>query len=192
MNLKNEGHLLGAVASGDEGAFRQLFDAYHNKLALFIYRLTKDRLLTDELVQDVFVKIWNRKEHLLKITNFDSYLFAMAKNLALNALRDLARRSEKHRLWEVEYDEADLSEQQKEFFSLVNEAIDHLPTQQREVYLLSKYEKYKHEQIAQKMDLSQQTVKKYVQRATQHILAHLRNKFDVFFTLIISVLISFL
>lgn len=191
MNLKVDEDVLKAVAKGDERAFRMLFDTYHQKLATFLYRLTKDHQLTDELVQDVFVNIWKRKEDMLTVVNFDNYLFKIGKNLAINSLRDLARRSQKHKLWVLEYQETDFSEQ-KEFFTVVDEAIDRLPAQQREVYLLCKHEKYKQEQVARKMDLSRQTVKKYVQRATQNIMMHLRSKFDIFITLTISMLQLFL
>ncbi|GAA4777755.1 hypothetical protein GCM10023231_00180 [Olivibacter ginsenosidimutans] len=62
MNLWNDQKLLSLVAGGDRKAFKQLFNTYHQKLALFLYRLTRDRWLAEELVQDVFVNIWHRRD----------------------------------------------------------------------------------------------------------------------------------
>jgi len=186
MNVSKEQELLLSIAKGDEKAFRQLFNIHHEKLGAFIYRLTRDKLLTEELVQDVFVKIWNRKEQLPAITSFDRYLFAASRNLAMNAIRDISRKFEKQLEWEKDYQITESSEGAEDFSLLINEAIDRLPNQQKKVYLLSKHEKYKYEQIAEKMDISRETVKKYLQLAKQSILAHLRGKLELF------VIISFL
>jgi len=179
MNLHNDRNLLFRVADGDSKAFKQLFLRHHQKLAVFLYRLTRDRCLAEELVQDVFVKIWHHRQHLAKVQHFDSYLFTAARNLAMNALRNLSRKSVKQREWEQSYQDTERPAHEQAFLVWVDEAVDLLPEQQKKVYILSRYKKYKYEQIAQQLNISRETVKKYLQYATQSILAHLRSRLDV-------------
>lgn len=167
------------VADGDSKAFKQLFMQHHQKLAVFLYRLTRDRCLAEELVQDIFVKIWHHREHLTAVQNFDKYLFAAARNLALNALRDRSRRTERQQEWEQTYQDIESPEHEQAFFVLVDEAIDRLPEQQKKVYVLSRHKKYKYEQIAKQLNISKETVKKYLQYATRSIMAHLRSHLDL-------------
>jgi len=167
------------VANGDSKAFKQLFLQHHQKLGLFLYRLTRDRCLAEELVQDVFVKIWHHRQHLAKVQHVDGYLFTAARNLAMNALRDRSRKSAKQQEWEQTYRDIEQPVHEQAFFGWVDEAVDLLPEQQKKVYILSRYKKYKYEQIAQQLNISRETVKKYLQYATQSILAHLRSRLNV-------------
>lgn len=105
MKLLNELEILNAVAEGDTKAFKKLFYAYHTKLSVYIYRLTKDYFLTEELVQDVFVKIWDNRSMLTEVTRFDQYLFRASRNSAINALRDIANHAVKDKKWKAEYQE---------------------------------------------------------------------------------------
>mgnify|MGYP000597832205 CR=1 FL=1 len=89
--IENEKVLLSNVAAGDENAFAKLFKNYYNQLGGFIMRLTESESLTQEIVQDVFLKIWINRTALSEIDCFKAYLPVVAKNHAFNCLKQIAR-----------------------------------------------------------------------------------------------------
>lgn len=176
----DEKELLLRVASGDEYAFRQLFIAYHQQLGVHILRVTRSAELAEEVVQDVFLKIWITREVLTKVDDFKAYLFVISKNHALNCLKKLAK--ERLKIKNLEEDNirympiADMHDTNM-YYNLLDEAIDHLPPQQQKVYLLSRHNRLKYAEIAVQLKLSRETVKKYLQKATtsitDYVQAHL-------------------
>ena len=89
--LPCENDLLLRVAGGDEHAFSELFNTHHQLLGTHIYRITGSAELAEEVVQDVFLKIWLSRESLAAVQHFRAYLFVISKNHALNCLRKIAK-----------------------------------------------------------------------------------------------------
>lgn len=183
-----EKDMLQLVAQGDERAFRQLFNAYHHKLGAHIYRITKSHELAEEIVQDVFLKIWTNRNSLSHTVNFQAYLYVISKNHALNCLKRLANEKAlttnlDDTLYETRPEE---SAEESERYVLVDEAIDHLPPQQRLVYLLSRHERLQYAEIADRLSLSRETVKKYLQISTESISCYIRKKLIISIFIIIS------
>ncbi len=176
--------MLQQVAAGDERAFRLLFGAYHQLLATHVYRLTESAVLAEEIVQDVFLKIWMSREALAEIQHFRAYLFVVSKNQALNALRKIARERARQLAWQKEQQETGVTESPEAiYYSLIDTAISRLPPQQQKVYLLSRHERLRYREIAERMDLSQETVKKYLQLAIASISDYVRDNIDLFLLL---------
>jgi DNA-directed RNA polymerase specialized sigma24 family protein len=86
-----EKKLLLKVAEGDEAAFAQLYNYWVPHLTSFIFRITKSRDISCEVVQDVFLKIWINRETLVEIKSFKSFLFVISKNHAINAFKKAMR-----------------------------------------------------------------------------------------------------
>ncbi|MGO1650132.1 MAG: RNA polymerase sigma factor [Sphingobacterium sp.] len=189
MKLLNEREILNAVAKGDQRSFERLFYAYHPKLSVYIYRLTKDYSLTEELVQDVFIKIWKHREMLPNVNRFDQYLFRASRNLTINALRDIASAATKNSKWKAEYQEDESTTELDDLSVLLDEAIEKLPKQQKRAFILSRFEKFKYGEIAEQMEISRETVKKYLQLANASIVLHIKNRIDIT-TLVIYFLIK--
>jgi len=97
--IENEKVLLSNVAAGDENAFEELFKNYYNQLTGFIMRLTESEALTQEIVQDVFLKIWINRTALSEIACFKAYLQVVAKNHAFNCLKQIARANSRKKEW---------------------------------------------------------------------------------------------
>jgi RNA polymerase sigma-70 factor (ECF subfamily) len=170
--LNDEKELLRLVAAGDERAFTRLFDHYHQRLGLHVYRITRSEPVAEELVHDVFLKIWRNRELLLEIENFPVYLFVVSKNAALNALKRIA--AERVKLTDLDHAVEVEPEQPDDYrYALIDEAIDQLPPQQRQVYLLSRHQRLSYNEIALQMGLSRETVKKYLQIATASIISYI-------------------
>ncbi|WP_158995644.1 RNA polymerase sigma-70 factor [Mucilaginibacter sp. L196] len=176
-----ECELLQQVALSNEDAFRQLFTTYNHQLGTYIFRLTDSMELSEEIVQDVFLKIWENRETLTGVRNFKAYLFVVSKNHALNCLRKLIN----ERAYQQEWEESSINgftiteeEKADRYYGLLDEAIDHLPPQQQKVYLLSRHEHLKYAEIAKQLSLSRETVKKYLQIAIASITTHVHANMD--------------
>jgi len=178
-----EHELLRQVAMGDEIAFRQLFTLYHHQLGAYIYRITESTEVAEEIVQDVFLKIWMSREALQVVKNFRAYLFVTSKNHALNVLRKIIRERNRQSNWDEDTinaiplaDNDDLTSQ---YYGLLDKAIDCLPPQQQKVYLLSRHEHLKYIEIAERLNLSRETVKKYLQIAVSSITNYIQTNDDI-------------
>ncbi|MGG7664127.1 RNA polymerase sigma factor [Dyadobacter sp. BHUBP1] len=170
--LNDEKALLRQVAAGDERAFTRIFEHYHQRLGMHIYRITRSESVAEELVHDVFLKIWRNRELLVEVENFPVYLFVISKNAALNALKKIA--AERVKFTGLDDAEEGQAEQPDDYrYALIDEAIDQLPHQQRQVYLLSRHQRLSYHEIALQMGLSKETVKKYLQIATASIISYI-------------------
>ena len=188
--LYSDQDLLLKVAAGNEHAFRQLFSRYHQQLGTYVYRITASVDLAEDIVQDVFLKIWMSREALVAVDNFKAYLFVLSKNHTLNCLRKLARERLKKKSLEENLNNGLKSSEEETniYYSLLDEAIDKLPPQQQKVYLLSRHERLKYAEIALRLNLSGETVKKYLQIATSSITAYVHTQLDkvVFFLIMLK------
>lgn len=185
----NEHELLFEVASGNENAFRQLFELYHQQLGAYIYRLTDSAELAEEIVQDTFLKIWINREVLANIKSFKAYLFVVSKNYALNCLRKLAKERSLTAEWNDNVIGAIAVEEDEKYdryYGLLDHAINHLPPQQKAVYLLSRQQHLKYNEIADKLNLSRETVKKYLQIAIASITSYVQANIDLTALLIVA------
>jgi RNA polymerase sigma-70 factor (ECF subfamily) len=172
-----ENELLLLIATGDELAFRQLYDHYWEKLYSVAFVLTKSVVLSEEIVQDVFVKLWIKREELPSITRFDGYLFIMTRNHIYNTLRKIASAQPLEERPEQESGVAMAPTEQplltKELEQLIQLALRHLPNKQRTVFELSRMEGMNQAAIAERMGISKLTVKSHMNRALQFIRNYL-------------------
>jgi len=171
--------ILRKVASGDETAFKQLFMEWQPFLSSHIYRITESRELTEEIVQDIFLKIWQTRETLDKIENFKAYLVVISKNQALNVLRQRATMARQHRDWEMEQRKSDgPPDPHSIYYTLIDEAINSLSARQREVYLLHRHERLKYSEIAARLNLSRETIKTHLQQAVAGITRYIKERIN--------------
>ena len=190
-SLYSEKDLLIKVSAGDEDAFRQLFLKYHQQLGIHIFRITNSVDIAEEIVQDVFLKIWMSRETLVRVRNFKAYLFVISKNHTLNCLRKLSR----ERIHKEEWEDSSVkiltseSDSSNIYYCLLDEAIDQLPPQQQKVYLLSRHERLRYTEIANRLNLSCETVKKYLQIATASITAYVKTNSEA--AIILLILLTF-
>ncbi len=180
-----EHHLLLRVAKGDETAFTVLFNRYYPLLSTHVFRITRSAPETEEIVQDVFFKIWMTRESLTAITAFRPYLWVIAKNRALNALQKMARERTNRAGYLQEFQETDAPDTVHDLYSLIDEAIEQLPPQQQKVYKLGRQERLKQAEIADQMGITVSTVKKYTQLAVISITDYIREKHLVSIPLIL-------
>jgi RNA polymerase sigma-70 factor (ECF subfamily) len=170
--------LLKKVAEGDERAFGLLFKTHAQKLGHYLYRMCESKEVTEEIIQDVFTIVWQKRQVLADIGNLDNYLFILSKHRVLNHLRQLAAERCRQLEWSSQQEEAydeikDLPGLEKASL-LLDEAVKKLPPQQRLVYTLSREEQLKYEEIAQRLGLTKETVKTHMKLALSFLRSNLK------------------
>lgn len=169
----NESELLLKIADGNESSFTTLFYHYYKPLGRFVFNMTHSLQLTEEIVQDAFVKIWLRRENLSAINSFGNYIFVLCRNETFAQLKKLASeknaitKSENYQAIEAEHDQ--LENPTEAYRTMIEEAVAKLPPQQKKVYQLSRHDRLKYAEIADQLGLSEVTVKKHIQLAVQFI-----------------------
>jgi RNA polymerase sigma-70 factor (family 1) len=171
--------LLDQLSKNNEKAFRTLFHLFSHKVYSFSLRLTRSSITAEEMVQEVFLKLWVNRASLANVENFSSYLFVITKNLALNTLKRKAieERAKISFTRELEKKHCDTEETviHRDYEQLLNATINHLPPQQRLVYSLCHQEGLQYEEVAQRLKISRLTVKTHMQQALKTIKTQFGN-----------------
>jgi RNA polymerase sigma-70 factor (ECF subfamily) len=170
--------LLAQVAVGDEVAFRFLFDRYRDRLFVYVYRFIKSEQVAEELVMDVFMKIWLGKELVLQIDNFNAFLYSIARNKCIDFFRSAARDNAfKELLWaELQTRPGELADGNlllREYEDKLRKAISLLPSKRKKIYLLSREQDYSHHEIARQLNISRATVNNHIVEAQVFIRKYL-------------------
>ena len=185
----NENDLLSLVAQGDKTAFAHLFNNYRNKIYSIAFELTESTGVAEEIVQDVFLKIWLKRDFLKEVTHFQAYLFTITRNYVFTALKRIARKEtiELNAMQGAPLFYYDTENQvlHKEYTRILQMAIDRLPLQQKQVYNLIKNEGYKREEAAAALQLSPETVKTHLAQAMRTIRAYCLAHLDISIALIV-------
>jgi RNA polymerase sigma-70 factor (family 1) len=181
--LHNETELLAQAASGCEKAFATLFHGYRNKIYSVAFRLTGSEFLAEEVIQDIFLKLWVKKETLPQIQDFEDYLFIMTRNHVFSALKKMARQQQLVDELQLEMPSGENTTYNRimddEIEQIVRQAVELLPAQQKQIYLLSKDQELKREEIAKMLRISSETVKTHLARALRHIRAYSKLKLEI-------------
>lgn len=173
----NETELLRRIADGDQAAFAEFFRRYFDQLYLILFKYTQRHTDTEDIVQTVFVKAWEKRQVFREMQDPMNWFFITARNEYLDRLRKnrLSRQYQQH-LAEV-FNESDISPESifinKEYNKLYHQAIKKLPEKQQQAYLLSREKGLTYEEIAREMNVEKSTVKEHMARATRSIRAFL-------------------
>ncbi|MDW7695746.1 RNA polymerase sigma-70 factor [Flammeovirgaceae bacterium SG7u.111] len=165
------------IANGDDHlAFKSLFDNYVGSLGEFAGRYVSSPMLVDEIVSDVFAQLWVGRKNLLKIENLPAYLFTSVRN---SSLKYLKKESGKDL---IRLDISDLPNQfaesganpleeltNKELRAKIDSAVNELPAQCKEVFMLAKYSGMKYQGVADVLGISKNTVENQMVKALKHI-----------------------
>jgi RNA polymerase sigma-70 factor, ECF subfamily len=181
--------LMLRAKEGEDDAFSQLVSAYQSRLLSIFFHMFRDQAAAEDLVQDVFLRIYRARNGYQPTAKFSTWLFRIANNVASNARRTIGRRKEVP-LNLQESGSAPVRPRKKviadrssliptrqlakrETCAIVQTAVDALNERQRMAVLLHKFEGMSYEDIGEAMDLSTEAVKSLLARAREKLRAQL-------------------
>ena len=191
QNVSNEEFfILQRMIEGDENAFKYFFDTYYDNLCNFVNSYLRDETISEDVVQSIFIYLWEKKDSLPSDCSIKSYLYAASKNKSLNQLRniknknrivgDLLNQSEL-----ISDEKADLFLEFEELKTIISNAIDGLPTQCKTIYQLSRDEGFTNKEISEKLGITVKTVENQMTIAIRKIKDFLQPYHDQIFILFI-------
>lgn len=180
----DDSELFRQIAEGNEQAFEAVFRRYLPRLKSFVIGIVKVEAITDEILQEFFLKMWLRKEDLVHVQNPLSWCYKIASNLALDQLRRQVTEYKAIRA-SIEADSSnadDLFEHlsAKQLQEIIYEAVESLPEQRRKIYRLAKESGWSHKKVAEYLGISVQTVKNQVVNAVKAIQQHILQSSGIF------------
>jgi RNA polymerase sigma-70 factor (ECF subfamily) len=182
MNLINgieERKLILRLSEGDKTAFEILFRHYYPGLVIYASKFVQDRSEAEEIVQEFFIRLWEKHHKIKSSSTLKSYVFQSVKNSSLNFIRDkkvslpiieeLVQRSNTELIFNPDlYVASEL--QQK-----IESAVNGLPEKCREVFLMSRFRNMKNDEIAQELNISKRTVETHISNAIKVLKSELKD-----------------
>ena len=176
--LNNDSLLLEKLKNGDIACFELLYSKYCGKLYNYIFYLSKgDFYLAEEIVQNVFVKIWEIRQHISTEGSFNSFVYTVGKNMFLNAVKSRLQEHLYHD-YVIDHDIVldNSVEKEIEYKMLeeqINRLIEQLPPARGKIYKLSRVKNLPNKEIAALLDISENTVESQLNKATQFMRKNL-------------------
>lgn len=167
-----------ALKDGNLWAFNELFDRYGKRLHRFAVAYLKSTENAQEIVQEVFLKIWNNREEISPDKSFESYLFTIAKNGILNTIRKSKSEQAYLNFAKLNPGKNVLLDEELDFNELeraYKNAVDQLSPKRKEIFLLSRVHSLSNAEIAKKMNISVKTVENQMTSALAEVRKNLRS-----------------
>ncbi len=164
----------------DKPLFEQLFKNHFVHLCNFAFQYINDTESARDIVQKVFVNLWESREKINAENSITSYLFTAVKSRCLNHIRD--QKKYRSRVLDVEIDSFEIAVEDddftlKELKDKIKAALDELPEKCRLVFEMSRYQGKKYKEIAEELEISQKTVEAHMSKALKSLRANLNDYF---------------
>jgi RNA polymerase sigma-70 factor (family 1) len=177
-SLLNENQLLAQIAQGDQRAFQVIYDHYHQNVYTFALWYLKSAPDAEEVVQEVFLKLWLNAHSIGQLNSLQKYLRTIAGNRALDILRQKARRLKLVPISQDEnthpsHNETEESILLNDYRQILQLGIQQLPQQQKLVYQLCSEQGYKNDEVAIRLNLSPSTVRTHKKLALRFLREYL-------------------
>ncbi len=173
--------IINGLIAGDQTSYKSLFDRYYQWLCNYLYKLSNDSSLAEDLVQNVFLKIWEKRDSLQINTSLKNYLFKSCHNEFLMHLRKQKKEYDTldvikmEVLLEMNSEEAENELEQK--WVDLEKSIDKLPKKCKEVFKLSRFDQKKHKEIASILGISTKTVEVHISKALRFLKTNISSFF---------------
>ncbi|MGM0506912.1 MAG: RNA polymerase sigma-70 factor [Bacteroidota bacterium] len=174
MSDRSDHTLLSDISESDPNALNVLFNRYYPRLCDFALHYLKDLDRTEEVVSEVFVNLWIKRESLVITRNVKSYLFTATRNRALNQIDKDTRRN-RHHVWidEVELKSSeqrpDRSIQIEEFNEAIDQLLEYMPPRQKEIFKLSRIDGFTYKEISKILSISVHTIQNHMVQAVRDL-----------------------
>lgn len=178
--------LLQRLKENDPEAFKKIYDRFWEDLYLFAYNVLKDETVCNDIVQDIFVDLWERR-HKTEIQNLPAYLRRAVKFRCLKHIR--SGKIAQHYIQRIEHvhfiNQTEETIYYEELNFILGESIDQLPAKCKEIFRLSRFQHLSHQEIADQLGLSLQTVKNQISKACQYLKSSVGDIISILLTVIL-------
>jgi len=186
----NEELLLKRLVNNSEGAFREFYVNYKDDIYAYSKSMLKDRSLAEEIVQEVFMKVWLNRASLDPTLSFKAYVFRLARNMTINVLKKAANEEKLKKIifYKTQNDfspSVDVTINEKDYNELRNRIIQELPPRRKLIFEMSRNEGLSYQEIGLKLGISESTVKTQMSKALETIRTFLCKHTDVTFVVAI-------
>lgn len=187
-----EKELILKLSKGDKIAFSHLFSFYKPQVFYYCVHFIKDKEAAEDITQDIFLTIWEKREGLCVEHTFSAFLYTIARNRIYDIFRSLSAQSilyEKLMEQAIDYEnDVEKSLEEKNIQELITQAVEQLSPRQREIFELSRNKGLSHKEIAEQLGLSVYTVQDHIKNALEKIRTYLVpfiNTYPILITIII-------
>lgn len=182
--------LLKRLISNSEEAFRELFVSYKDDIYAYSKSMLKDRIQAEEIVQEVFMKVWLNRTALDPTLSFKAYIFRLTRNMTINVLKKAANEEKLKKVifYKTRNDyspSVEIKINEKDYDKLRNKIIEELPPRRKLIFEMSRNEGLSYEEISLKLGISESTVKTQMSKALETIRVLLYKHTDVTFVMAI-------
>ncbi|KAF2328617.1 sigma-70 family RNA polymerase sigma factor [Flavobacterium daemonense] len=177
----SESVALSKVAEGNELIYTQLVEKYWQKVLQHALSYVKSYPIAEELTQDVFIQIWDKREKLFDVNSFDNYLFIVSRNLIISHIRKKLVETDSlkgEKLQELFFNPDDQYEF-KELVEIINEGAALLQEPRRSVFLLSRMEGRDTDYISKELGIATRTVRWHLLQSLNFLRNHLHKQYNV-------------
>jgi RNA polymerase sigma-70 factor (family 1) len=179
MNMQADQTIfIEGLKKGDRKVFEQIFDTYYGPLCRYCMQRIADQEDAEEIVQDIFVKLWTKRQELKIDLSLRAYLYRTALNKIINyGDHKKIKKTHQEHVLSSGYSIANQTDEllKQEIQMLAAEAINAMPEKRREVYLLSRHEGLKYGEIAERLDVSVKTVEAHLSKALEQLRVYLKD-----------------
>lgn len=177
--FRGDSDVLQKIMAGDETAFRIFYDKNFDRIAKYTFKICKSESVTEEIVQDVFLKLWSNRLSIGHVRDIEAYLFSIARNKTIDFLRRLAKETAiiqtlSTQLTEVQ-NVVDEKLNQDSLLILIEGALSGLSAQKRKIFEMSKIQGFNHDEIAETLHLSKSTVKNHLSETLKSVKKNILN-----------------
>ncbi len=176
----NEKEILQKIAEGDEGAFNILYQKISPIAYGVAVNLLKDSLQAEDIVQDIFVKLWSGRKTLPVVQNLENFVFILTRNAVFSYFKKVTLETKVLAAIKESTASNDTAAfhvtEEKEYQKILQSAISQLPPQQQQVYMLAEEKELSYSEIALSMHLSKETVKRHLALARKFIRFYVSNQ----------------
>lgn len=174
----DEAKLIEEIREGNTNAFETLFRNWHEPLCRYAFSLLKDEAQAEEIVQDVFVKVWEKRQEISIQTSAKAYLYRSVHNRCLNWIEHQKVKGNYRDNWMLQFEEAQMPQENTEHRQLLEQfsnAMQKLPGECRRIFQLSREAGFSYREIAEALNISIKTVENQMGKALKVLRTELKD-----------------
>ncbi len=180
---KTDRDIVVLLAKNDEEAFREIYFRYKDKLWYYCLNFLKSEDECDDMVQEVFIRLWEMRHFVEPDLSFSSFLYTMTRNRILNYFRDMNVEAQVLKALAQKQKQSEGTVESELIFSdyqrILTDAIEKLPTQRKRIFNMSRIDSLSHKEIATLLDISVYTVQEHISESLRYIKEYFAKHADI-------------